>query len=104
MADAGASRRFSMEPERPLMRLVRRSIHVMAGVIASATDCGIHRRFSMFDQLGPAMRRALAATRSSNVAEATRILQDALGGSQRQEETKPGREETVQPEAQEASA
>lgn len=35
----------------------------------------------MFDHLGPAMRRALAATRASDLAQATRVLQDALGGA-----------------------
>jgi poly(hydroxyalkanoate) depolymerase family esterase len=33
----------------------------------------------MFDRLGPAMRRALAAVRASDPMEATRLLQDALG-------------------------
>src|SRR5690349_2444338 len=33
----------------------------------------------MFDHLGPAMRRALAAVRASNPGEATRLLQHALG-------------------------
>lgn len=33
----------------------------------------------MFDQLGPAMRRALAAARASDPVEATRVLQQALG-------------------------
>ncbi|MFN4140756.1 alpha/beta hydrolase family esterase [Aestuariivirga sp.] len=33
----------------------------------------------MFDQLSPAMRRALAAARRSNPMEATRVLQEALG-------------------------
>lgn len=35
----------------------------------------------MFDHLGPAMRRALAATRASDPAQATRILQEVLGGA-----------------------
>lgn len=35
----------------------------------------------MFDDLGPAMRRALAATRASNLTEATRIIQEALRGT-----------------------
>lgn len=38
----------------------------------------------MFDHLGPAMRRALAAVRASNPMEATRVLQDALNGRQSQ--------------------
>ncbi len=35
----------------------------------------------MFDDLGPAMRRALAATRASNLTEATRVIQEALRGA-----------------------
>ncbi len=35
----------------------------------------------MFDHLGPAMRRALAATRASKPGDATRIIQEALAGT-----------------------
>jgi poly(hydroxyalkanoate) depolymerase family esterase len=35
----------------------------------------------MFDKLGPAMSRALTATRASNLEEATRQIQRALGGA-----------------------
>lgn len=35
----------------------------------------------MFDNLGPAMRRALAATRAGNPGEATRLIQQLLGRS-----------------------
>jgi poly(hydroxyalkanoate) depolymerase family esterase len=37
----------------------------------------------MFDHLGPAMRRALAAARAADPGEATRVIQEALGGMKR---------------------
>ena len=35
----------------------------------------------MFDKLGPAISQALTATRAVNPLEATRIIQQALGGA-----------------------
>lgn len=53
------------------------------------------KEFSMFDDLGPAMRRALAATRATNLTEATRVIQEALRGAPGQDappsDTKPSR-------------